>query len=82
MKKKVNIINLVGKITWSRKWQPASVFLPRKFHGQRSLAGYSPWGCRVRHNCAAEHAHTCRLHKPYLIMRKVLLAAKPNTLKA
>ena len=20
------------------------VFLPRKFHGQRSLAGYSPWG--------------------------------------
>ena len=23
-----------------------SVFLPGKFHGQRSLAGYSPWGCR------------------------------------
>ena len=43
-KKKVNIINLVGKITWSRKWQLASVFLPGKFHGQRSLVGYSPWG--------------------------------------
>ena len=27
------------------------VFLPRKFHGQRSLGGYSPWGHkRVRHN--------------------------------
>ena len=26
------------------------VFLPGKFHGQRSLAGYSPWGYRVRHN--------------------------------
>ena len=22
------------------------VFLPEKFHGQRSLAGYSPWGCK------------------------------------
>ena len=29
---------------WSRKWQPAPVFLQRKSHGQRSLAGYSPWG--------------------------------------
>ena len=27
-----------------RAWQPAPVFLPRKFHGQKSLAGYSPWG--------------------------------------
>ena len=27
-----------------RKWQPAVVFLPGKFHGQRSLVGYSPWG--------------------------------------
>ena len=24
--------------------QPASVFLPEKSHGQRSLEGYSPWG--------------------------------------
>ena len=24
------------------KWQPIPVFLPEKFHGQRSLAGYSP----------------------------------------
>ena len=28
-----------------------SIFLPGKFHGQRSLAGYSPWGHkRVRHD--------------------------------
>jgi len=33
------------KIPWRRKWQPTPVFLPGKFHGQRSLAGYSPWGC-------------------------------------
>ena len=34
----------VGKIPWSRKWQPTRVFLPGEFHGQRSLAGRSPWG--------------------------------------
>ena len=34
------------KIPWSRKWQPISVFLPGKFHGQRSLVGYSPWSCK------------------------------------
>ena len=34
----------VGKIPWRRKWQPTSVFLPGESHGQRSLAGYSPWG--------------------------------------
>ena len=31
---------------WRRKWQPTSIFLPGKCHGQRSLGGYSPWGRR------------------------------------
>ena len=30
----------VGKIPWRRAWQPTSIFLPGKFHGQRDLAGY------------------------------------------
>ena len=34
----------VGKISQRRKWQPTRVFLPGKLHGQRSPAGYSPWG--------------------------------------
>ena len=34
----------VRKIPWRRKWQPTAIFLPGKAHGQRSLAGYSPWG--------------------------------------
>ena len=34
----------VGKIPWRREWQPTPVFLPGEPHGQRSLAGYSPWG--------------------------------------
>ena len=33
----------VGIIPMSRKWKPTPV-LPGKFHGQRSLVGYSPWG--------------------------------------
>ena len=31
-------------VPWRRKWQPTPVFLPGKSPGQRSLAGYSPWG--------------------------------------
>ena len=36
----------MGSISGSRrrKWQPIPVFLPKKSHGQRSLAGCSPWG--------------------------------------
>ena len=34
----------VGKIPWRRVWQSTPVFLPGKSHGQRTLAGYSPWG--------------------------------------
>ena len=39
------------KIPWRKEWQPTLVFLPWEPHGQRSLAGYSPWGSkRVRLN--------------------------------
>ena len=33
----------VGKIPWSRKWQPTPVFVSGKFRRQRSLVVYSPW---------------------------------------
>ena len=36
------------------------VFLPGKSHGQRNLAGYSPWG----HRDMTEHTHT---HKEYIV---------------
>ena len=45
----------VRKIRWRRKWQSTPVLLPGKFHGQRSLLGYSPWGRR-------ESDTTKRLH--------------------
>ena len=36
----------VGKIPWRKECLPTPVFLPGESHGRRSLAGYSPWGCR------------------------------------
>ena len=26
--------------------QPIPVFMPEEYHGQRSLVGYGPWGCK------------------------------------
>ena len=34
----------VQEILWRRELQSTPVFLPGEFHGQRSLAGYGPWG--------------------------------------
>ena len=36
----------VWKISWRRAWQPTPVFLSGKFHRQRSLVGYTPWGLK------------------------------------
>ena len=36
----------VRKIHCRREWLPTPVYLPREFYGQRSLAGYSPWGLK------------------------------------
>jgi len=38
------------KIPWKREWLPTVVFLPREFHGQRSLMGSSKGSQRVRHD--------------------------------
>ena len=43
------------KIPWRRKWQPTPIVLPGTFVGQRSLAGYCPWG--GKESDATEHAH-------------------------
>ena len=55
----------VGKICWSRKWQPTPVFLPGKFHRQRSLTGHHTWGCKesdtTEPTCASMFTRTsCR----------------------
>ena len=45
----------VRKIRWKRKWQPTPVFFSRKSHGQRSLVGYSPKGCKESYTYACTH---------------------------
>ena len=50
---------------WRREWLRTPVFLPREFHGQRSLVGYSLWSHRVRHDWVTKHAHT---HATYVQM--------------
>ena len=44
---------------WRREWQPTPAFLLGESHGQRSLAGSSPWGHkRVRHNLMTKQQQT------------------------
>ena len=48
-------------ISW--KWQPTPVFLPGEFHGQRSLAGYRPWGCKesgMTEHLSLTHSHPAK----------------------
>ena len=45
----------LGRFPEEEKWQPTSLFSPGKFHGQRSLAGYSPWGRKsIGYNLASK----------------------------
>ena len=46
-------------------WQPTPVFLPGKFHGLRSLVGYSPWGCKE--SDTTEQLHFTSYVYPWLI---------------
>ena len=48
----------VGEIPWRRKCRSPQVFTPGKSRGQRSLRGYSPWGCKgVGHDLATKQGH-------------------------
>ena len=53
----------VKKIPWRRKWQPIPVFLSEKFHGQRGLVGYSPWGCKESDTTEQARTHAWTLQK-------------------
>ena len=48
----------VRKIPWRRKWQPTSVFLLEKSHGQRRLEGYSPCGHKESDTTERLSGHT------------------------
>ena len=62
------VVTLLGSINVGMylerlEWQPTSVFFPGEFHGQKSLAGYSLWGCKESdttdlHTHTHTHTHT------------------------
>ena len=59
----------VGKIPWRRGWQPTPVFLPGESHGQRSVAGYSPWGGKeLDMTKVTEHMFRVKI-KSYMIFK-------------
>ena len=48
-------------LIWRRKWQTTPVSFSGEFHGQRSLVGYSPWGCKeldMTERLTHTHTHT------------------------
>ena len=56
------LVQCLGReIPQRTEWQPTPVFLPGEFHGQRSLAGYSPWGHKESDTTEQlTHTHTHR----------------------
>ena len=63
----------VRNIPWRKKWQPTPVFSPGESHGQRNLAGYSPWGCkRVRHNLVTKKKKTPKVNH-HLCLQQVII---------
>ena len=70
----------VRKIPWRRKWQTTPVFLPGEFHGQRSLAGYNPWGLKsIRHNWVIKQQqfpYEAILENPVRLLEALLVLLK------
>ena len=58
------------RFPWRRGWLSTPVFLPRESHGQRSLGGYSPWGCE---ESAVTVWPTLALSRPFASGRGLLL---------
>ena len=61
----------VRKIPWSRKGQPTPIFLPGKFHGQRRLAGYSPWVSKSQTQLGT-HTHPPATEQPEWSLKKII----------
>ena len=58
----------VRKIPSSSKWQTAPVFLPGKFHGQRSLVGYNPWDHKELDTTKWPNTHKYSIHDHSLLI--------------
>ena len=62
---------------WRRKWQPTPVFLPGKYHEQRSVVDYSLWSCQelvMVEQLNNNNKFTCNINK---IQCRTLFSASP-----
>ena len=66
----------VRKIPWRKEWQPTPVFLPGKFHGQRSLVGYSTGGCKA--SDMTEHMQEVCANSTSLSVRSEYIIIPPH----
>ena len=62
--------SLGRKLPWRRAWHPTPAFLPGESHGQRSLVGYSPQGCKESDTTEATK-HAC-------LTRNILMASQKH----
>ena len=58
---------------WRRKWQPTPVLLPGKFHGLRSLVGYSPWGRKESDMPERLHFHFYQVTAEFILAIKFMI---------
>ena len=70
----------VGKIPWRRKWPPTPGFLPGESHGQRSLGGYSPWGCKE--SDTTEHTLKCQRLSALTLLQREWVCSGPSVSEA
>ena len=70
----LGVIPWVVKIPWRRKWQPTSVFLPGKSHGERSQVDHSPWGHKESDTTEWLSTHT---HTHFCVWLVWLIAPPP-----
>ena len=61
-------------MSWRKKGQPTPIFLPEESHGQRRLAGYSPWG-RKSQRRSSDWTTTTRLTISVQLLSRVQLFA-------
>ena len=61
----------VRKIPWRKAWHPTPVFLPGESHGQRSLAGCSPWGREESERLKQLSMHTDRIKRSQIYLEEV-----------
>ena len=55
VQEEMQVLSLVWEAPLEKELEPAPIFLPGESHGQRSLAGYNPWGCKkVGHDLATK----------------------------